>query len=185
VRIAIHQPNFVPWKPFFQKMAAVDVFVLLRHCQFSREVYQHRFKYQEHWYTMSVTGHRMNKIMSMLYAQPERDWASIKRKLPAFEKFFNALDSCICMNLARTNELIIESLRQQLGIPTEIRLDSPTELKGTERLVEICQEHGATTYLAGPSGGNYMDFNLFKNAGITVEFQDQSKLDKRHVFEAT
>jgi hypothetical protein len=164
-------------------MESVDVFVLLRHCQFSRESYQHRFNYQDRWYTMSVTGHRMNKIVSMLYAHPVQDWEAIKRKLPAFEKFFSSLDPCICLNLSHTNQLIIESLRQQLGIATEIRLDSPTQLKGTERLVEICQQHGATTYLAGPSGGNYMDLNLFEKAGIKVEFQQSNSVDRRHVFE--
>lgn len=32
--VSIHQPNFVTWYPFFEKVAQSDVFVIMSHCQF-------------------------------------------------------------------------------------------------------------------------------------------------------
>lgn len=52
--VAIHQPNFMPWFPFFYKMASCDVFVLLMHCQFEKNGYQNRFLYKDKWITNPV-----------------------------------------------------------------------------------------------------------------------------------
>ena len=40
MRISIHQPNFVPWYPFFQKIQQCDKFIILTHCQFEKNGYQ-------------------------------------------------------------------------------------------------------------------------------------------------
>ena len=40
--VAIHQPHFLPWLGFLQRMAQADVFVLLDHVQFERRNYQNR-----------------------------------------------------------------------------------------------------------------------------------------------
>jgi hypothetical protein len=41
----------------------------------------------------------------------------------------------------------------------------------TQRLVDICGHFATTHYLAGKGGTNYMDINLFKQAGITIIWQ--------------
>ena len=51
MRVSIHQPNFVPWYPFFQKIKEVDVFVILKECQFEKNGYQNRFNFNDKWYT--------------------------------------------------------------------------------------------------------------------------------------
>ena len=53
--VAIHQPNFIPWLPFFDKMAAADVFVILSECQFEKNGFQNRFQ-RNGWNTMSVAS---------------------------------------------------------------------------------------------------------------------------------
>jgi hypothetical protein len=44
--------------------------------------------------------------------------------------------------------------------------------RATWRIIQICKEVGADTYLSGPSGRDYMDLSLFKKAGIAVDFQE-------------
>ena len=34
--LAIHQPNFFPWWPYFEKIEQADMFVFLTHCQFEK-----------------------------------------------------------------------------------------------------------------------------------------------------
>jgi hypothetical protein len=183
MKVAIHQPNFVPWRPFFAKMAAVNIFVVLTKCQFNRRVYQHRFKFQEHWYSMSVQNiQHFEPIEDKKYACPHEDWAAIKRKLPQYADWFSQFDDCIHAELWRCNTQIIVRMAALLGIKTEIVMEHTSTLTGTDRLVEICYCLGAKTYLAGRSGASYMDSEKFTRAGIAVEHQEVT--DTRHVFEA-
>ena len=39
MKIAIMQPNFIPWLGFFELMRAVDTFVLLDDVEFSKNAY--------------------------------------------------------------------------------------------------------------------------------------------------
>lgn len=183
MRVAIHQPNFIPWYPFFQKMAAVDYFVVLTFAQFNREHYQHRFKYQDKWYTMGVRDVRHpDPINKRVYASPHEDWAKIKRRLPQYAGWFSQFDDCIVPSLLDTNFSIILRMAKQLGLSTDrVIYDPIPSCTGTDRLVEICKALNATTYLAGRSGANYMEPEKFEAAGIKVEYQVVT--DTRHVFE--
>ena len=184
MRIAMHQPNFVPWMPFFSKIASVDLFVIVYNCQTNRVGYQNRFKYDDRWYTMSIEhGNLHGSIAETNYAFPTRDWERIKRCLPQFKEFFNALDGCIGRSMCETNMAIIRILLEKLKIATPIVYDEPGMLLSTERLLALCQKHGCTHYVSGPSGKNYLDVSRFEAAGIPVEFIDNSQLDRRHVFE--
>lgn len=182
MKVAIHQPNFIPWRPFFAKMLAVDCFVVLTRCQFNREHYQHRFKYQDRWYTMGVEKPKhADLILNKRYFNPVKDWQAIKMRLPQFKPWFEQFDAHIGPELWLTNFVIIRMIAEQLGIKTEIIVDPIPSCTGTDRLVEICRALNADTYLAGRSGAAYMDLEKFKQAGIKVEFQEVT--DTRHVFE--
>lgn len=182
MKIAIHQPNFIPWRPFFDKMAQVDLFVVLTRCQFNREHYQHRFKFQDRWYTMGVKDVRHpDLICRRVYANPSEDWEKIKRRLPQHRPWFERFDDCIRDCLWATNYHIIVRMAAQLGIKTPIVLDPIINTTGTDRLVDICKAVDATAYLAGRSGASYMEPEKFAAAGIQLEYQTVS--DTRHVFE--
>jgi hypothetical protein len=182
MRVAIHQPNFIPWRPFFAKMAAVDRFVILTYAQFNREHFQHRFKFQERWYTMGVENVRHpDLIKNRVYANPQEDWAKIKRRVPQHAAWFSQFDDCIHPELVRCNLAIILRMAKLLGIETEVIIDPIPSCTGTDRLVEICYALGAKTYLAGRSGAKYMEPDKFEQRGIHVEYQTVT--DTRHVFE--
>lgn len=166
--VAIHQPNFVPWLPFFDKMAAADVFVILTECQFEKNGFQNRFQ-RNGWNTMSV-GKGLSPIRDKQYVSPKKDWQRIKARNSNPPILFE-MDALIGPSLLETNVAIIRHLAAKLGIKTHIELDFPTEKKSTERLVEICREFHATKYLAGASGDNYMNPNLFAEAGIEIVTQ--------------
>lgn len=183
MRVAIHQPNFVPWRPFFAKMASVDIFVVLTKCQFSRTYYQHRFKFRNRWYSMGVQEiEHLDLIENKRYANPRGDWEAIKRRLPEYARWFDQFDDCIHPELWRCNLSIILRIAKLLGIETEVIVDPVTSLTGTDRLVEICYSLNAKTYLAGRSGANYMEPEKFEKVGIAVEYQTVT--DTRHVFES-
>jgi hypothetical protein len=70
-----------------------------------------------------------------------------------------------------------------LDLKTQIVFDYGTELKGTERLVDICLSNNATTYIAGISGRKYLDISQFDSVNIKVEFQDETKMIKSPIID--
>lgn len=181
MRVGIHQSNLFPRRAWFSKLAACDVFVLLGYCQFEKGKYQNRFHIGPDWFTLSVE-HGMKPIREKRYANPAYDWERIKSRLtqyPVLAEF----DGYIGRSLWNTNKQIIYDLAFRLGIKTVIAEDHPTSLTGTDRLVDLCQRHGATSYLAGASGAHYMDLSLFEKAGIKVDFQDAETADTRPILE--
>ena len=176
--VSIHQPNFMPWLPFFRKIQACDVFVILTNCQYEKNGYQNRFNKNGAWYTMSVKS-GMLPINQKLYANPLEDWNKIKRTFPNL----NIFDEYITSSLADTNIKIIRKIAAILGIKTRIELDWPTSATSTARLVEICKQFGATEYLAGASGGNYMDAQMFDDNKIKIITQQIIESDKVSIVE--
>ena len=56
--VAIHQPNFLPWLGYFDRMVNADLFVLLDHVQFERRNYHNRtmilLEGEARWLTVPV-----------------------------------------------------------------------------------------------------------------------------------
>lgn len=162
-------------------MAAADKFVFLIHCQYEKNGYQNRFNIGDNWHTMSVRA-GVCEIREKVYADPVRDWQKIKKRLSKYQDILDQFDTAINYSLWLTNTLIISHIAQLLHIKTHIDFDYATSLTSTDRLIDICKENKADTYIAGPSGANYMDLNLFHRAGIKVEFFEAQ--DKRPILEA-
>lgn len=167
VRVAIHQANFFPHKAFFDKMSSVDVFVIMGWCQYEKNGYQNRFKYNGQWNTMSV-NRGLEPIMHKTYVNPQEDFARIVKRIPTLERFTDLIHESLYL----TNTRIILKIAETIGLTTPIEHDHQTHLTATERLVDICKHYKADVYLSGPSGRKYLDESLFTMAGIKVEYQE-------------
>jgi hypothetical protein len=178
--VTIHQPNFVPWYPYFQKIQQADVFVLLGHCQFEKNGYQNRFYLKDKWNTLSVKK-GLDPIKEKYYINPLKDWNSIKSRLFEYKNILSEMDNLITDNLYETNKDIILYLMNKLNITTPLVEDYPTDLNSTERLVDLCKKYNATTYLAGQGGKEYLNESLFEKEGIEVIYQEN--LNKIHTLE--
>lgn len=178
MRIGIHQINFCPWQPFFDKMRSCDVFVLMSHCQFEKGGYQSRFQYNDEWFSMR-TGSGIMNICDKQYIDAKEDFKRIKSRLPkVYATKLSIFDYYISNNLRLTNEMIINHAARLLGIKTKIEYDYPTNLKSSERLLDICKHFGATEYLSGVSGKNYLDTKIFEESKIKVKFQKETQNKK-------
>lgn len=167
MRIAIHQPNFCPYEGFWNKMKECDLFVIMTHSQFRKGGFENRFNYQNRWFTMSVNK-GLKPLTHKSYVNHKNDWNRIIDQLPKLSEFSPFISS----SLVDTNYSIIHYAGLLLNISTPTITDLKTELSGTDRLVEICQQNNATEYLSGPSGKNYLEMEKFHRAGIEVLFQE-------------
>ena len=180
--ITIHQPNFFPWYPLFEKIKQADVFVILGHCQYEKNGHQNRFNYRNAWHTMSINK-GLEPIKNKRYINPLSDWNKIKTNIKDKKHILDLFDNCISDNMYDTNVKIITQLMKMLDIKTKIEFDYPTDAKSSERLLDICKNYKATTYLAGSSGANYLDLSIFAANNISVSIQDLSKAKLVHTLD--
>ena len=181
----IHQPNFFPFVPIMEKIRQSDIFVILVNCQYEKSNYQNRFYINSthQYYTMPVNKGRLaDTIENKTYIDPVHNWNKIKmaliRRYQKLEGKLGLFDSCFTDNsLFRTNIRIISKMCELLNIDVDkIQLDYKTELRGTARLVDICQYYGCDEYIVGKSGINYGEFADFEKAKIKTRLFDYSKV---------
>jgi hypothetical protein len=109
--------------------------------------------------------------MSKCYVDPVNNWLKIKQKLNS--KQLNEFDPLIGESLLETNSEIIKLIASKLGIKTEIQYDwEMPENNASEKIVNLCRRFGATTYLSGPSGKNYLNTDLFNKSEIKIEYHE-------------
>ena len=172
----------MPWYPFFQKMDMADIFVILSHCQFEKNGFQHRFNFDDRWYSLS-SFKGLVPIVDKKYVNANRDWEKIKKGLFRYADILDLFDDCISESMAETNSAIIRKVATLLNLKTIIVDDYKTDLIGTERLVDICISNNATTYISGISGKKYLDLKLFEEKNIKVIYQDIDEMTKKPVLE--
>ncbi|MDM8535885.1 WbqC family protein [Desulfobacterales bacterium HSG17] len=185
---AIHQPQYLPWLGYFDKMDRADVFCYLDNVQFKKNEWQNRNRIKNskgwQWITLPVCYRFPQKINDVeintnVKWQRKHIQALITNysKTPFFEKvlsFFKQIYANDYKSFARLAISINEQVRRELGVDTHTFSASEMNLKNenpTGRLIEICKNLGADTYLAGQDGEKYMDMKLFKEKGIKVIFQ--------------
>jgi len=184
MKLSLHQPNFFPYYPFFQKMEKSDIFLIMTHCQYEHRNYQNRFNLEDRWYTMSVNkgtqkcegSSPKDLINSKMYVDYINDWDRIKNRLANYKTILDEFDDCFCDSLADTNISIILKIKSMLEIPTKIVFDYPTELKSTERIIDLCKNHRASEYYSGISGSKYLSIENFERNGIKISFQDKKEM---------
>ena len=186
--VAIHQPNFLPWLPFFQRMQAADVFVLLDDAPFSKGGFINRQRIPgpngPRWLTMPLVKAPLGTPID--HQMLAGGWRTRFRALlddayhgaPHWSSHRSALEPAIggLPNLALLNERLIRWLMCFLGIQTTHVHSAMMGIPGTgsQRVLDICRALDATTYLSGPNGRDYLDLDAFAAAGIEVEWHDNT-----------
>jgi hypothetical protein len=192
MKIAISQSNYVPWKGYFDLINSVDEFVLYDEAQFTRRDWRNRNTIKTptglSWLTIPVEtkGKFLQKISETRVSEPDwprRHWARIAGsyvKAPHFGEFGLRLEALYQgpgeEMLSCTNSRFLSAVMGMLGIRTPLRQSSEFTLEGdrSERLLGICRQAGADTYLSGPAARDYLDVGLFERAGVRVEWMDYS-----------
>ena len=189
-RVAIVQSNYIPWKGYFDLIAACDVFVLYDDVQYTRRDWRNRNQIKTaagvRWLTIpvQVSGRYLQRIRDVVVDEPgwARDhWQTLVHhyaKAAAYRDHAEALhemyETAPHPSLSEINRHFILGICRLLGITTEIRSSLDFAMAGdrSERLLSICRELGARTYLSGPSARGYLDEALFAGAGVRVEWAD-------------
>jgi hypothetical protein len=96
---------------------------------------------------------------------------------PFYKEVFPVLEKAIDIDteyLCDINISVITAFAEKLGIKPEFIRSSELKAEGSKSnlILDICNLTGADTYIAGPSGRDYLDIPSFRRAGINVKFND-------------
>jgi hypothetical protein len=195
--ISIHQPHFLPWLGYFNKVLHSDVFVWLHTVQFRRRYFQNRAQLrhnvtdQPFWLTLAVHAGRQTRIDEVELADPR--WREKVRKTielcygraPCFDDCWPPIEAALERSsdcLDDVNYQTFSAVLEMLGADA-LRIEragdlvtSSADADATERLLEICLAVGATGYIAGEGGRNYMRTDLFEQRGVKILWQHYDPL---------
>ena len=203
MQVSIHQPAYLPWLGYFDKIAQSDLFIYLDTVQYQKNSFQNRNKIRVKdgwtWLTVPVL------TKGQLYSNPLSKIA-INNKTPWRKKHLGAIQ----MNYGRAAyfDREIVSLREflerewdqlselcydmcthflrRLDIDTRVIKSSdlrPMDETKSELILELCREVGADSYLSGALGHDYLETQDFAEAGITLHFQDYQHPQYKQVYD--
>lgn len=187
--LAAHQLHYLPWLRYFHKIASSDVFVVLDNIQFNKNGWQNRNKIKtpEGPLILTVPIHqKFQQNLSEVEIDQKQIWGKKHersfqihyQKAPCFkdhEPFFHEVFQKKWQHLNDLNYEILFYFLEILGIKTKIVRSSELSLKGeaTERLIGICKELNAKTYITGAYATQvYLDADHFKREGIELITQE-------------
>ncbi len=190
-RVAVIQPNYIPWKGYFDVINMVDEFVLFECVQYTSRDWRNRNRIKTahgtQWLSVPVEtkGRSRQLICDAQISDHDwarRHWATIEqnyRRAPAFAEFgarlAHAYEEVAAMDrLVDVNRALLACANGILGIDTALTssLDYPAGGVKTDRLLAICLGAGATTYLSGPNARDYLEVEKFEAEGIDVAWVD-------------
>ncbi len=190
--ITIHQPQYLPWIPYFHKVLQSDIFVLLDDVQFQKNGVQNRNQIKTPqgvlWLTIPVKqsfGQRINEVdiaNKNVFGKHKKTLELNYSKSPFYSEIMNLLTPIFDKDFGKlveiNNEIIIELL-SYLEFRGEIILSSQLNinLEGSERILEICKSLGASMYISGSGGKDYLNLESFGEANIEVIFQDYKSFE--------
>ncbi len=190
--VAIVQSNYIPWRGYFDLINSVDEFILYDDVQYTRRDWRNRNTIKSAagaiWLSIPVEtkGKYSQKIRDTVVADSKwaRDhWRSIVHnysKAPYFPEYRELFEELYLRPETKLLSLInfrfITAICRILGITTTIGWSTDYHLAGnkTERLVDLCKQAGATSYLSGPTAKAYLEEDLFSKEGMEVSYIDYS-----------
>ncbi|MCW5299438.1 hypothetical protein DXT88_14775 [Herbaspirillum lusitanum] len=189
-KVAILQSNYIPWKGYFDMIAAVDEFILYDDMQYTRRDWRNRNQIKTpqgvQWLTVPVQakGKYDQKIRDTIIDGSEwagSHWKTLAQNYSRAAHFDEVAIWLKPLYLAESythiselNRRLIEAVCQYMGIKTIISSSCSYSLIDgkTERLADLCRQAGATEYISGPSAINYVEKNAFEDLNMKLTWFD-------------
>ena len=198
---SIHQPNYLPWLGYFNKIARSDVFVIFDDVQFpigKKGFFGNRNKIKtnsgELWLTVPVLDRskckNFNEIKINYNGWNEKHVKNIEnfyRKSPYFDLYYEDIKNLLLQEYDNFSELSTELITYfmgVLGINTYLvhssKICRDIDLKGIDKIFYILEHCGkpwalnTDTYISsdGPGSRRYIKEEDFDNKKIKLVWQD-------------
>jgi|SRR3990170_433314 len=189
--VAGHQPNYLPYLGFFDKLKKCDLFFVADNVHFERQGFTNRNRIKisngVKWLTVP-TEHcgcsmPINEIKIANKSNPNwrrQHWLTLKQnycKAPFWKQycdFFERAYSQEWFLLVDLNLYLLKTMMRFFEIETPLVLLSSLRVSGerNDLVLAACKAMGADVYLSGIGAREYLRIETFEKEGIKVIFQD-------------
>jgi WbqC-like protein family len=191
--LAAHQPAYLTWLGYLDKMAKADVFVVMDDLQYEAQNFQNRNRIKRNdgaaWLTVPLErGPQSDRICDKVIQNQSsvrehwqrKTWRTLGIHYGPTEHFARYRDELHeiytrpWQRLVDVDLAMLDLARRWFGISVPVVRSSSLGLVGqkTDRIIDMCQKVGAKVYLSGRGGStDYLDVERMKQHGITVVWQ--------------
>ncbi|KZR73692.1 WbqC family protein [Prochlorococcus marinus] len=191
MKVLISQSNYIPWRGFLDLVQSADVYVIYDSMQFTKNDWRNRNLIRSHdkeiWLSIPC-GPSISRSIDEVYPTKAgwniKHWKTIHHsysKSPYWSSFSsllkNAYYSIGNASLSKINKEFLMLALTFLDSKTLVLHDCDLferkkllSMDRSERLLRICKELNASTYLSAPAGKNYLDVECFLKENIDVSF---------------
>lgn len=188
--VAILQSNYLPWKGYFDIIAAVDEFIVYDEVQFTKNDWRNRNRIKTQngveWISIPVGQAISRRICEVELPHANwqvKHWKTLVANY-ARSAHFNEVAALLeplylsrsFTHLSSVNVALIRVICAYLEIGTTISDSAQYPGQGgkSQRLVSICEQSESMRYVSGPAAKSYLDEELFRTRGIEVSWFDYS-----------
>lgn len=187
--IAVMQPYFLPYIGYFQLMAAVDTFVLFDDVNYINRGWINRNRMllngAAFTFTVPLSGASQNRLICDIELVDKPDWRhkmlrtfhQAYAKAPNYVSISGLLERIIMFPSSRLDEFLRNSLVEianLMALPTRIVASSTAyqnaQLKGKDRIIDICRQEQARTYINLPGGVDLYERGEFAAVDVKLKF---------------
>jgi len=189
-KIAILQPNYIPWKGVFDLINEVDIFVFYDDVQYTTKDWRNRNKVKTKdgvkWLTVPVIKKGLrHQLISEAQIDNTTNWQSKHyktlissySKAPYLKDYEYLLEEIYFKKKwSKLSDFDIFStvlISEALGIKMEWCKSSDLHETGSktgEKVLKICQRLGCNHFINGPSSQEYMNENLFSESNVLLSY---------------
>ena len=198
--VTIHQPEYLPYIGFFQRLAEADFFVVLDDAAYQKNGFINRNKIKTaegwQWVTVPVKNRSSNLKINEVLIENQIDWqnqhlktlATNYSRTPFFKKYFPFFQETFSKkwdNIIDLDIYLIENICRFLGIEISIKKSSGLKVQGkaTDRLINMCEEFGIGVYLSGPGNEEHgVEIERFGKKGIEVRIKEFISPEYKQLF---
>jgi hypothetical protein len=198
LKVSMHQPNFLPYSGFFEKIARSDLFVIVDHLTFSKgkDNWHHRNRIRvpngegwdyitlpvsEHWNWKPFTEARLSDNAQFKKKKHLKTLVQNYFKAPYFDRFFHDFSELYYQdnrNLADFNVSLIKWFMKKFRIRTPVlrasEIGFDPSLTKDDMIIDMMRRVNGTHFLSGDGARSYIQPGKFEEAGIPLEFQNFS-----------
>ncbi len=189
-KVSILQSNYIPWKGYFDMIAAVDEFILYDDMQYTRRDWRNRNQIKTpqgvQWLTVPVKVKgkyeqkiRETEIDGTDWAQAHwRSFCQHYKRTPYFTEIASLIELLYLeepdMYISQLNRRFIEAICSYLGIATKISNSWDYQFVDgkSERLADLCAQAGGSEYISGPAAKDYIEEKFFAERNIKLSWFD-------------
>jgi hypothetical protein len=198
MKVSIMQPAYLPWAGYFDRIFQSDLHIVLDHVLIdanskTKFANRNKVKTSQGWCWLTVPlkskGRHGEMFLNQIEVSNESDWAAKHwntflhnyRRAPYFRDHESFFAEIYAREWNLLNDLIQATTEYMLGafgIKRKILYSSAMDVPGEkdELIFNLCRATGATTYISGPFGRDYLNDAAFSEAGIRLAYHEYAPL---------